>query len=126
MVGGGPTGVEIAGAIGEMKKYVLKREYPNISIDDMSITIVEGTDRVLRTMGEQSSAHALRYLNALLVDVKLGQNVKSYEDGMITLTDGSTLPAAMVIWTAGVKGVGFKTEGENSLSLAATVSKSIQ
>lgn len=111
VVGGGPTGVEIAGAIGEMKKYVLKREYPNITIDDMSITIVEGTDRVLRTMGEQSSAHALRYLNALLVDVKLGQNVKSYEDGVITLTDGSTLPASMVIWTAGVKGVGFRTEG---------------
>ncbi len=111
VVGAGPTGVEIAGALGEMKKYVLKREYPNISVDDMSITIVEGTDRVLRTMNEQSSAHALRYLNTLLVDVKLGQNVKSYEDGVITLTDGTEMPASLVIWTAGVKGVSFSTEG---------------
>lgn len=111
VVGGGPTGVEIAGAIGEMKKYVLRREYPAIDIDDMSITIVEGSNRLIGTMNEKSSADALRYLNALLVDAKLGQNVKSYADHTITLTDGSTMPASMVIWTAGVKGVSFETIG---------------
>lgn len=111
VVGGGPTGVEIAGAIGEMKKYVLPREYPNIEIDDMSITIVEGTDRLLRTMKQESSDDAKRYLGDLFVDVKLGQNVTSYNDGKVTLTDGSHLDARMVIWTAGVKGVTFKTEG---------------
>lgn len=111
VVGGGPTGVEIAGAIGEMKKYVLHREYPNISIDEMSITIVEGSHRVLGTMKEKSSADALRYLNALLVDVKLGNNVKSYDGENITLSDGTTMPASMVIWTAGVKGIDIETSG---------------
>lgn len=111
VVGGGPTGVEIAGALGEMKKYVLKREYPTIDIDDMSITIVEGADRVLRTMSEDSSTHAAKYLSTLLVDVKLGQNVKSYVDGTVELTDGSKMNAGMVIWTAGVKAVGFDVKG---------------
>ncbi|MDE5968740.1 MAG: FAD-dependent oxidoreductase, partial [Muribaculaceae bacterium] len=80
-------------------------------IDDMSITIVEGADRVLRTMSEDSSTHAAKYLSTLLVDVKLGQNVKSYVDGTVELTDGSKMNAGMVIWTAGVKAVGFDVKG---------------
>lgn len=111
VVGGGPTGVEIAGAIGEMKKYILSREYPDIDVNDMTITIIEGTDRLLRTMSERSSADARRYLEALMVDVRLGQNVKSYTGNLVTLTDGAELSAGMVIWTAGVKGVSFEVVG---------------
>lgn len=63
VIGGGPTGVEIAGAIGEMKRYILDREYPNIPKEDLSIILVEGTDRLLRAMTETASREVLEYLD---------------------------------------------------------------
>ena len=76
IIGGGPTGVEIAGALGEMKRYILKREYPALSLDDVSVTLVEGTDRLLRTMSAQASREALEYMGHLMVNVKLGKIMK--------------------------------------------------
>lgn len=110
VIGGGPTGMEIAGAIGEMKRYVLPREYPRISQDDMSITIVEGSDRLLRTMSEKSSVAARKSLESLMVNVRLGVNMKEYlpEQNVVHLADGSSLEASMVIWTAGVTATPFK------------------
>ena len=66
VIGGGPTGVEIAGALGEMKRYVLPREYPTIPQEHMKITLVEGTDRLLGTMSEKSSQQARQGLESLL------------------------------------------------------------
>lgn len=108
VIGGGPTGVEIAGAIGEMKRYILHREYPNISTDDLKITLIEGTDRLLRTMSETASREVLEYLGHLMVDVKLQKTMKSYHDNKITLTDGEEIYSEMVIWTAGIIGESFK------------------
>lgn len=109
VIGGGPTGVEIAGAIGEMKRYVLPREYPTISQAELTITIVEGSDRLLRTMSEDASKSALESLKSLLVNVKLGVNMKEYspENSCVTLADDSKLDASMVIWTAGVTATPF-------------------
>ncbi len=107
VVGGGPSGVEIAGALGEMKKYVLPREYPAISPDEISITLVEGSGKVLGTMSGQSSAAAAKSLRDLMVDLRFGANMTSYSDNIIHLSDGSELPASMVIWTAGVTAEGF-------------------
>lgn len=104
VIGGGPTGVEIAGAIGEMKRYILHREYPNITTDDLSITLIEGTDRLLRTMSETASREALEYLGHLMVNVKLQKTMKSYENNVVTFADGEQLYSEMVIWTAGVTG----------------------
>lgn len=111
IIGGGPAGVEVAGAIGEMKRYLLRREYPGISIDDVSVTLIEGTGRLLQAMDEQSSAHALEYMGHLMVDVRLNALVKSYEDNTITFTDGTRMYSEMVIWTAGVKGIPFTFVG---------------
>ena len=111
VIGGGPTGVEIAGAIGEMKRYVLHREYPSLKIDDLKVTLIEGTDRLLRTMSEDSSREALEYLGHLMVDVKLQKTMQSYKDNIITLADGEELYSEMVIWTAGVTGEPFTFEG---------------
>lgn len=110
VIGGGPTGVEIAGAIGEMKRYILPREYPAISQDEMSITIVEGADRLLRTMSEEASASARESLESLMVNLRLGVNMKEYSpsDCRVTLADDSALDASMVIWTAGVTATPFK------------------
>ena len=111
VIGGGPTGVEIAGAIGEMKRYVLHREYLSLKIDDLKVTLIEGTDRLLRTMSEDSSREALEYLGHLMVDVKLQKTMQSYKDNIITLADGEELYSEMVIWTAGVTGEPFTFEG---------------
>ncbi len=111
VVGGGPSGVEVAGALGEMKRYILPREYPDISPDDLSIVLLEGTDRVLGAMSAVSSRKALEYLGKLMVEVKLGRLMKSYEDDVITLDDGSRLTAGMLIWTAGITGVSFDIVG---------------
>lgn len=111
VVGGGPSGVEVAGALGEMKRYLLKREYPTIAPDEMSITIVEGSDRLLQAMSQKSSAYAVKALDQLLVDVRLNSQMKSYNDNIITLSDGSTIYAEMVIWTAGITAVSFDVEG---------------
>lgn len=107
VVGGGPSGVEIAGALGEMKKYVLPREYPTISPDDISITLIEGSDKVLGSMSADSSEAAARSLRDLMVDLRLGATMSRYSDGRVTLADESSIPASMVVWTAGVKSEGF-------------------
>ncbi|MCM1029486.1 MAG: NAD(P)/FAD-dependent oxidoreductase [Pseudoflavonifractor sp.] len=111
VVGGGPTGVEIAGAIGELKRFILEREYPQINRDDLQIILLEGTDRVLGPMSKEASANALTYLKDLLVDVRLNHLMKEYKDNMLTLDDGSTIYSEMVIWTAGVTGESFLFEG---------------
>lgn len=104
VVGGGPSGVEIAGAIGEMKRDILPREYPELKQDDVTITLVEGAGRLLGAMDEKSSAKALRYLKDLMVEVRLNTLMKSYDDKMVTFADGHQEYWETVIWTAGVKG----------------------
>lgn len=104
VVGAGPSGVEVAGAIGEMKKYLLSREYPEIRRDDISIILVEGADRVLRTMSPQASEKAYEYLGHLMVDVRLERTMTSYENNIVTLSDGEQIYCETVIWTAGITG----------------------
>lgn len=104
VVGGGPAGVEIAGALGEMKRDVLPREYPELNPEDMSITLVEGTDKVLGTMSEKASAKALKYLKDLMVDVRLNTMMKGYEDKIVSFADGHQEYWETLIWTAGVCG----------------------
>ena len=96
VIGGGPTGVEIAGAIGEMKRYVLPREYPTIPQENMSITLLEGSGKLLGAMSEPSSRQAARDLESLMVKVRLGTVMKGYENGIVTLSSGEEMPARMV------------------------------
>ena len=111
VIGGGPTGVEIAGAIGEMKRYVLPREYPDIPHLNTSITLLEGSGKLLGAMSEPSSRQAARDLDSLMVKVRLGTVMKGYENGIVTLSSGEEMPARMVFWTAGVTGVPFTVTG---------------
>lgn len=104
VVGGGPSGVEMAGALGEMKKFILPKEYPELSPDDVRITLVEGTGKLLGAMREKSSTKALEYLKDLLVDVRLNTTMKDYSDKYVTFGDGTKEYWETVIWTAGVKG----------------------
>jgi len=113
IVGGGPAGVEIAGALGEVKRYVVKREYPSLSSDEVKVVLVEGSDALLRSMGPASSADALRGLQQLCVDVRLNMSMKNYDGHVISFSDGSSLETSSVIWTAGVVGEPIVIEGSD-------------
>lgn len=104
VVGGGPSGVEIAGALGEMKRDVIPREYPELSPEDVNITLVEGSDRLLGAMEKECSEKALKYLKDLMVNVRLGETMTSYEDKYVEFADGKREYWETLIWTAGVKG----------------------
>ncbi len=104
VVGGGPSGVEIAGALGEMKKYILKKEYPALEPDDVTITLVEGTSKLLGAMSEKAQRKALEGLRELMVNVRLDTMMKGYEDKYVTFADGHREYYETLIWTAGVKG----------------------
>lgn len=104
VVGGGPTGVEIAGALGEMKRDIIPREYPELDPDDVSITLVEGSGSLLGGMGEKARSLALKYLQDLMVEVHLNTTMKQYRDKIVTYGDGRTEYRETLIWTAGVCG----------------------
>lgn len=104
VVGGGPSGVEIAGALGEMKKYILPKEYPELSPEDIRITLVEGAGKLLGPMRDKSSAKALEYLRDLMVDVRLNTSLREYKDKYAYFADGTKEYWETMIWTAGVKG----------------------
>ncbi|KJS04390.1 MAG: NADH dehydrogenase [Flavobacteriales bacterium BRH_c54] len=104
IVGGGPAGVETAGAMAEFKKYILPKDYPELDASMMSIYLIEAEDELLNAMSDKSSENALKFLNKLGVDVRLNTSVQSY-DGLNIKTDKTVLlQAKTMIWTAGVKG----------------------
>lgn len=104
IVGGGPAGVETAGAMAEFKKYILPKDYPELDSSMMSIYLIEAEDELLNAMSDKSSENALKFLNKLGVDIRLNTLVQSY-DGLNIKTDKAVLlQAKTMIWTAGVKG----------------------
>jgi NADH dehydrogenase len=104
IVGGGPTGVELSGAIAEMKREVLPKDYPEIDFTRMKIYLMEGGDKTLGTMSEKSAKHSRQYLERLGVTVLTNTIVKDYDGEKVTLQDGKTLRSNTVIWAAGIKG----------------------
>jgi NADH:ubiquinone reductase (H+-translocating) len=105
VVGGGPTGVEMAGALAEIRRTVLKREYLELNSEHMQIWLVDSNERVLRSFSEQSSAKALGYLQTMGVNVKLNTRVASYDGEVVRFQDGSSMEANTLLWAAGVKGM---------------------
>lgn len=113
IVGGGPTGVELAGAMGELKKHVLPNDYPDLDIRRMNVHLIQGADRLLPTMSQNASTKAKKYLEDLGVQLWFNTIVKDY-DGNVVHTDNKHLEATTLIWTAGVKGnlvPGIESEG---------------
>ena len=104
LVGGGPTGVELAGALAEMKNAILQKDYPDLDIAKMQINLIQGDDRILNTMTEKSSAAAEKFLLQLGVKVHKNVRVTGYDGRTITTLGGLTFESATVIWTAGVQG----------------------
>lgn len=104
VVGGGPTGVELSGALAEMKKYVLPKDFPELDFTKMNIYLVEGAGKTLASMSEKSSGQSMKYLQRLGVKVLTNSMVGDYDGKDIKLKDGDDIPSATVIWAAGIKG----------------------
>jgi NADH dehydrogenase len=104
LVGAGPTGVEMAGAFSELRKYVLPKDYPVLDFNKMKIYLLEGMDRVLPPMHPKSSARAQRYLEKMGVIIKLNAMVQDYDGETITLKNGEQIKSFFVVWSAGVMG----------------------
>lgn len=104
VVGGGPTGVEVSGALAEMKKYVLPKDYPELDFSAMNIYLLEGSEKTLAAMSEKSSLKSKKYLERLGVTVMTDTLVKNYDGKEVELKDGNRITTATVIWAAGIKG----------------------
>ena len=104
VVGGGPTGVELSGAIAEMKSYVLPNDYPEIDFSSMKIYLLEGMDKTLASMSEKSSNQSMAYLKKMGVTVLTKTIVKNYDGENVLLDNGQIIRSNVVIWAAGIKG----------------------
>lgn len=104
IVGGGPTGVELAGALAEMKAYVLPKDYPELDFSQMHIYLLEASDRLLSAMSQKSSKAAERFLTKMGVQVQTSARVLSYDGHEVEVQDQDTLISKTMIWAAGVRG----------------------
>ncbi|MBA4198521.1 MAG: FAD-dependent oxidoreductase [Chitinophaga sp.] len=104
VVGGGPTGVEVSGALAEMRNHVLPKDYPELDFSLMNIYLIEGSPRTLAAMSEASSHQSKHYLEKLGVKVTLDVHVTSYDGKQVVLSNGNEIKARTVIWAAGIKG----------------------
>lgn len=111
IVGGGPSGVEIAGALAEMNHYIIPKDYPELQEQKASIYLLEGTPRALNMMSEKSSAKAEKFLEKLGVKVLTNTLATGCDDKYVTLSNGERICTSLIIWTAGIKG--HRIEGLN-------------
>ena len=104
IVGAGPTGVELSGAIADMKRFVLPKDYPELDFSKMKIYLLEGTGKTLAAMSERSSSQSQQYLEKLGVTVFTNTFLEDYDGKTVLLKDGGRIETSMVIWAAGIKG----------------------
>lgn len=104
VVGGGPTGVEVSGALSEMKKHILPKDYPELDFSRMNIFLLEGSPKTLAAMSEKSAKESQQYLEKMGVTVMTGTMVKDYDGKDVLLNSGEKISSSLVIWAAGIKG----------------------
>lgn len=103
IVGGGPTGVEFAGALIELVQYVLAKDYPELGTHTARVVLVEATDRLLAAMPEELGMYTLKKLRSMSVEVLLHAQVVDADSTRVVLHDGAVIPAHTLVWSAGVK-----------------------
>ena len=111
VVGGGATGVEVAGTLAEMRKSILPKDYPELDFKMMQVYLLEGSPKVLNVMSENASKKAEEYLRELGVNVFLNSRVKDYDGENVFLENGKEIPTKTLVWAAGV--TGNKIQGLN-------------
>ncbi|AIY13004.1 NAD(P)/FAD-dependent oxidoreductase [Cellulophaga baltica] len=115
IVGAGPTGVELAGALAELKQNVFPKDYKHLDIKEMQIHLFEGGPRVLPPMSETASKKATEFLNKLGVHIHLNTIVTNYDGETVSLKDGTSMQSKNFIWSAGVTGAAIAGFDANSL-----------
>ena len=115
VVGGGPAGIEIAGALAEMKRYVIPKDFPELDTSKMSINLYQSSGKLLKNMSEEASAKSQQFLENLGVNVHLNSRVTDYDGDILCTKDGCKFKTDTVIWTAGVKGAPIKGIPENAI-----------
>lgn len=103
IVGGGPTGVELAGAIAEMKRFILPKDYPELDFSEMRVQLLEAAPQILGAYSERNAKKATGYLEKLGVEVQVNTMVANYDGQNVVLKDNRLLPTRTLIWAAGVK-----------------------
>ena len=103
IVGGGATGVEIAGALSEMKRYVIPYDYPDMDSSLMHIYLIEAGDRLLAGMSQDSSKKAYDFLKSMGVDIQFGKMVTDYRDHNVIMKDGTEIPTRTFLWVSGIR-----------------------
>ncbi len=104
VVGGGPTGVEMSGAIADMRRFVLPKDYPELDFNKMKIYLLEGGSGTLSTMSDKSSEDSCEYLKKLGVILQTKTIVKNYDGKIVSTQSGENISSSLVIWAAGIKG----------------------
>lgn len=107
VVGGGPTGVELAGSLAEFKKYILTKEYPELDASQMQIHLIQGGKELLDSFSDKASSKSRKYLEDLGVEVLTNVRVSNYDGNEVSLSDGRKLYTRKVIWAAGIIGKRF-------------------
>lgn len=102
IAGGGPTGVEIAGMLAEMRKNILEKDYPELDEERVKIYLVDGGPTLLGPMSEEAQQYAYDALSKMGVEIKLNKLVKDYVDDTVIFADGETIQTRLLFWTAGV------------------------
>jgi NADH dehydrogenase len=105
LVGAGPTGVELAGALAELRNHILTKDYPELKKEEMKVYLVDFLPKVLGPFSDEGSKAAKRFLTNMGVEVLLNVKVESYDGEIIKFEDGKTIRTKNVIWSAGVMGV---------------------
>jgi NADH dehydrogenase len=121
VAGGGPTGVEYSGALGELLKLVAHRDFPHVRLQDTRVVLVEGRDRLLGTFSERLGRYAERVLTKRGIEVRTNVLVKAADDCQVTLSDGTVIPTRTIVWTGGVRPQMPRTEPEPERSRSRRV-----
>lgn len=103
IVGGGATGVEIAGALAEMRRYVIPYDYPDMDSSLMHIYLIEAGDRLLAGLSQESSQKAYEFLKSMGVDIQFGKMVTDYRDHKVVMKDGTKIPTRTFLWVSGIR-----------------------
>lgn len=103
IVGGGATGVEIAGALAEMRRYVIPYDYPDMDSSLMHIYLIEAGDRLLAGLSQESSQKAYEFLKSMGVDIQFGKMVTDYRDHKVIMKNGTEIPTRTFLWVSGIR-----------------------
>lgn len=118
IVGGGPTGVEVAGALAEMKQYILPKDYMELDKKEVDIFLIQGGDQLLKGMSNHAAEKAEKFLIEMGVTVRKNTRVIDFDGRCVILKDGSKIPCGKVIWAAGIKANSIEGIPESSMAWA--------